>query len=111
MQSERMTHTSIDLLDLPPIACTLTVAEYRQRVADIGQIARDALRERRHIDGGARLTFEDIGDVRERLEGLVAAESQCCPFLAIRLTAADGRLVLEVTGPEPAAPIIEELFA
>jgi hypothetical protein len=29
----------------------------------------------------------------------------------MNLDAADGRLVLDVTGPELAAPIIEELFA
>jgi hypothetical protein len=49
--------------------------------------------------------------VRERLGGLVAAESACCPFLTLHFHAAGGRLVLEVTGPEAAAPIIEELFA
>ena len=49
--------------------------------------------------------------IRGRLEALVAAESECCPFLIFNLYATDPRLVLEVTGPEQAAPIIEELFA
>ena len=51
--------------------------------------------------------------IRGRLEALVAAESECCPFLIfnLNLAAADPRLVLEVTGPEQAAPIIDELFA
>ena len=106
-----MTQTTIDITDPAPIACSLTGAEYRKRVADTGQVAREALRDRRPIDGGAHLSFEESAAVRERLEALVAAESQCCPFLTMNLSAADGRLVLEVTGPELAAPIIEELFA
>jgi len=106
-----MTHTTIDLPDSPPIACSLTAADYRRRVDDTGQVARDALRERRPIDGGARLTFEETADTRRRLEAFVAAESTCCPFLTMDLRSADGRLVLDVTGPETAAPIIEELFA
>lgn len=52
----------------------------------------------------------NTADVRERLEAFVAAESECCPFLTMNLQAADGRLRLEVTGPELAGPIIEELF-
>jgi hypothetical protein len=106
-----MTHTTLEITDPTPIACSLTGAGYRKRVADTGQVARDALLERQPIDGGARLSFEETADVRERLEAFVAAESECCPFLAMNLRAADGRLVLEVTGPELAAPIIEELFA
>ena len=111
MHSDPMTHTTVDIPDSPSIACSLTVAGYRQRVADTGQVARDALRERRAIGGGARLTFEDTADVRRRLEAFIAAESACCPFLTMRLESNDGRLVLDVTGPELAAPIIEELFA
>jgi hypothetical protein len=111
VQHERMTHTTVQITDPTPIACSLPGAEYRERVAEIGQVARDALRDRRTIDGGARLSFDDTVDVRERLEALVAAESLCCPFLRIKLHAAGGELVLEVTGPEEAAPMIEELFA
>ena len=106
-----MTHTTIEITDPAPIACSLTGAEYRKRVADTGQVARDALRKRQPIDGGARLSFDASPEVRERLDAFAAAESECCPFLTMRLRATDGRLVLEVTGPELAAPIIEELFA
>ena len=40
------------------------------------------------------------------MEAFVAAESDCCPFLTMKL-----RLVLDVTGPAEAAPIVQELFA
>jgi hypothetical protein len=106
-----MTHTTIDITDGLPIDCSLTGADYRERVAHIRQLARDALVARCPIDGGARLTFEGTADVRQRLEAIVAAESICCPFLTMNLSSHQGQLVLEVTGPELAAPIIEELIA
>ena len=105
-----MTHTPIGIPN-PPIACSLTAAEYRQRVADTGDVAGQALRERRPIDGGQRLVFQETGDVRRRLEAFVDAESSCCPFLTMHLQSYGARLVLDITGPELAAPIIEELFA
>ena len=92
----------------PPIACTLTPAEYRRRADDIARLAHAALRDRRRIDGGVRLTFD--ATARERLAALVAAEAECCPFLTLDLRAAAGGLVLDVTGPAAAAPVIEELF-
>jgi hypothetical protein len=86
------------------IACALTAADQRRRTEEIHALARDALRDRRPIEGGVRLTFDPVA--RERLEALVAAESACCPFLTMDL-----RLVLDVTGPEAAAPIIAEFFS
>ena len=41
----------------------------------------------------------------------MAAEAACCPFLTLELRAAPGGLVLDVTGPDAAGPVIEELFA
>jgi hypothetical protein len=110
MHDDPMTHPTTEIPN-PPIACSLTAADYRQRVADTGDVAREALRERRPIDGGQRLVFQETGDVRGRLEALVEAESSCCPFLTMRLHSDGGRVVLDITGPELAAPIIEELFA
>ena len=92
----------------PPIACTLTGPQYRERAADIAHLARAALRDRRRIDGGVRLTFDAAA--RKRVEALVAAEAECCPFLTLDLRAVAGSLVLDVTGPAAAAPVIEELF-
>jgi MerR family transcriptional regulator, copper efflux regulator len=106
-----MSHTTGEITDPIPIACSLTAAEYRQRVDEAGAITQTALRERQPIHGGARLTFADIDDVHERLERFVAAESKCCPFLTMQLTTTGQEVVLEVTGPADAAPIIEELFA
>ena len=90
------------------IACSLGAADHRQRLAAFGALARAALLAREPIARGARLTF--AASARERVEALVAAEAECCPFLALDLRAGGDRLVLDVTGPAEAAPIIEELL-
>ena len=94
-----------------PIACSLTGADYRRRIADTDRVARAALLDRQTIDGGARLTFADGEETRAELEALIAAESSCCPFLTMQLRPAEGTLVLDVTGPDDAEPVIEEMFA
>lgn len=92
-----------------PIACTLSPDEYRQRADEIDALARDALVSREPIHGGARLTFADDG-LRPRLEDLVARETECCPFLTMELSSADGSLILDVTGPPEARPVVDQLF-
>jgi hypothetical protein len=105
-----MTHTTKRIPN-PPIACSLAATDYAQRVADTGDMAREALRERRPIDGGQRLVFQETSDVRRRLDAFVDAESSCCPFLTMRVHSDGAGLSLDITGPELARPIIEELFA
>ena len=90
------------------IACSLTAADHRQRLADLDELRHDALLNRTSIPGGKRLTF--AATARERVEAAIAAEAECCPFLTMDVHVADDRLVLDVTGPEEAAPIIEALL-
>jgi hypothetical protein len=94
-----------------PIACTLSAADYATRTEEIAELARHALRSREPIPDGARLTFDPGSDTERRLREIVAAEARCCAFLRMDLRAADDALVLDVTGPAEAAPIIAELFA
>ena len=93
-----------------PIACSLNASDYRRRADDIREIARRALRITRPIDGGVQLTFADAGGAHARLEALVAAEAACCPFLTLDLRRSGDELVLDVTGPEEAQPVIAEVF-
>jgi hypothetical protein len=90
----------------PPIACTLPAAELPARLALIERLEPLA---RAPIPGGARMRFaaEAEGRVRE----LVALESRCCAFLDFAVTRGDGAVVLDVTGPPDAQPVIEQLFA
>jgi hypothetical protein len=94
-----------------PIACTLSPADYAVRSEDVAALARRALRSREPIPHGTRLTFEASAETERRLREIVAAEARCCAFLRMDLHGADNALVLDVTGPAEAEPIIAELFA
>jgi hypothetical protein len=94
-----------------PIACTLTGADYAARMDQLAAIARDALRSREPIDGGARLVFDASDGTERTLRDVFAAEARCCSFLRFDLRRTGDTLEVEVTGPEAAKPIIAELFA
>jgi hypothetical protein len=96
---------------MPPIACTLNAADQAARAAETADLARRALRSRERIADGTRLTFAPGAETERRLRGLVAAEAECCPFLRLDLRPAPDALVLDITGPPEAEPIIAELFA
>lgn len=109
-------HTPDMALDAAPshpttIACSLTADQSRRRAAATGELAREALSDRQPVTGGLRLTFRDEPGVRQRLRAFADAESECCPFLAITLHTGEGDLVLDLTGPPEAQPIIAALFA
>jgi hypothetical protein len=94
-----------------PIACTLSAADYAARTEHIAEVARRALRSREPIPSGTRLTFEAGADTERRLRDVIAAEARCCPFLRMDLRPSADALILEITGPTGAEPIIAELFA
>ncbi len=68
-----------------PIACTLDRALLPQRVAEIAALARDGLQSVESTEGSAILRFRRDPVIRERLERIVAAESECCAFLDFTL--------------------------
>ena len=94
-----------------PIACTLSADDYATRRDDIARIARDSLRSREPLDGGARLTFAASDDTERELHAVIAAEGECCSFLRFDLRREADELRLDVTGADDAQPIIAELFA
>lgn len=94
-----------------PIACTLSPESLQGRLALIEALASDALLAHEPIAGGLRAHFRDGLGVEGRVRELAAAESACCAFLGFDVRR-DGRSVLlEVTGPAEAQPVIEEYFS
>ena len=94
-----------------PIACTLSAADYAARTEDTAELARRALRSREPIPHGTRLTFEASDETERQLRSVIAAEARCCAFLRMELHPTADALILEITGPTGAEPIIAELFA
>jgi hypothetical protein len=94
-----------------PIACSLTPGQYQSRTADLKALADRALRSREQTDHGERLTFEAGGEVERALRAAVAAEAACCAFLTMDLQRREDHLLLDISGPQEARPIIAELFS
>ena len=93
-----------------PIACTLTPDGMTARMALIDALAADGLLDRTPTDTGLRVRLRDTPDIEQRTRELVAAESRCCAFLDFELGREDGDLVLDISGPEDARPVIEHVL-
>jgi hypothetical protein len=94
-----------------PIACTLSGGDMTARLALIDALTADGLLERTTTDAGLRVRLRDTPEIEQRTRELVAAESDCCAFLDFRLARDAGDLVLDISGPEDARPVIEMFFA
>jgi hypothetical protein len=94
-----------------PIACTLTPGGMTARVALIEALTADGLLERTATETGIRVRLLDRTDIEQRTQELVAAESQCCAFLDFDLRRENGALLLDISGPDEARPVIEMFFA
>jgi hypothetical protein len=92
-----------------PIACSLSTTELRQRLAAIADLGRDALIELHAEPRQARLRFAAGAGVRSRLEAIVAAESECCAFLAFDISDEPDALVLTSDAPEGADVVLTGL--
>jgi hypothetical protein len=94
-----------------PIACTLTPDRMTARLALIDALSAEGLIGRTPTDAGLCVRLRDTPEIERRTRELVAAESECCAFLEFELRHDDGDLVLEISGPEDARPVIELFFA
>ncbi|HTV02322.1 MAG TPA: hypothetical protein VMF13_17370 [Luteitalea sp.] len=90
------------------IACTLLPTEYRQRIAEIASLSRDALRgvEQR----GLVLDLHYAPEAVERVRTLVSQEQACCGFLHFELREGDDDVQLLVTMPPSAVDTVPELL-
>jgi hypothetical protein len=87
-----------------PIACSLTPAQLSERREDFAKLAADALLQTRSADGAkAELVFAAGKSVRDRLQAIVAAEAECCPFLSMQLRDGADTITLEILAPDGAA--------
>jgi hypothetical protein len=94
-----------------PIACSLSSTDYVERIDQLAALRRDALLDRSPVEGGQRLVFVDAPGIEAALRAAMEAEATCCSFLSLTLERDGSRLLLDVTGPETAQPLIAELFA
>ena len=93
------------------IACTLSPDGMTARLALIDALAAEGLLERTVTTAGLRVRLRDTPEIEQRTRALVAAESACCAFLDFNLGRQDGDLVLDISGPADARPVIDMFFA
>jgi MerR family transcriptional regulator, copper efflux regulator len=93
-----------------PIACSLTAGDMAGRETQFDELARDALLARRDLPDGVRVRLRHTPDIERRTRELIAAEERCCPFLTFHVRRHDSEMELDITGPKPARPIIDEFF-
>lgn len=90
------------------VACTLTAGEIPDRVAAWKNVVA-GVASRDPIADGFRLVLADDAPIGEIVE-LARAEQKCCAFFSFALTIDSRGVALEITAPEEAAGLIEELF-
>ena len=74
-------------------------------------IGRDGLIAVEAKHGRAVLRFRSDTGIRERLAAVVAAEAECCAFLAMTLREESGALALAIEAPAGAEPVLGEIVA
>ena len=97
-----------DTDEKPPVACTLTGADFAQRTAWIRQLASDHLGAVRRTPLSLELTYAPAAAAKVR--DMVRKEQVCCAFLTFELREAAEGIHLTVTAPEEAREAVDMLF-
>ena len=95
----------------PPIVCSLTAAELPARLAEIRAVGEHALLSSRQTTDGAVLRLRPGAGTRTRVEALLQAEEECCPFLAFELSEREDAIVLTIRSPEDGRAVVQDLVA
>lgn len=96
------------IVEASPIACTLAPGAFKDRLAWIATLNKDALRKYARRDLVLELSY--ALEARERVHEMVRNEQACCAFLAFELREAGNEIRLTVTAPETAREAADALF-
>lgn len=91
-----------------PIACTLGAEDFKQRTADIRELARRALRDSKRTPLSLTLTYAP--EAADELRVLMAKEQECCPFLTFGLKQTADAVELAIIAPPSAREAADALF-
>jgi len=94
-----------------PIVCSLSATELPVRLAQMADLGRAALLDAGHDERRAQVRFAAREGVRERVQAIADAESECCAFLTMRVSDVADTVVLSIEAPPGAEVVVEELVA
>lgn len=92
----------------PPLVCTLSAGEFRERLDWTTDLNRAGLLDARRDGRYLVLTYR--ADQADRVREMIRQESQCCGFLGYDLAEARETLILTITAPDSAADILDAIF-
>jgi hypothetical protein len=96
------------MTEAPPIACTLAPGDFKERLAWIGALTRDALRSHERRDLALDLRYAP--EAAERVREMVRNEQACCSFLTFDVREDPNEIRLTITAPEAARGAVDMLF-
>jgi hypothetical protein len=95
--------------DPEPIACTLGEGDLRRRLDEIAALGAESLLGHEETGEGHVLRFRSDESTRRRLEKIVTAEAECCPFLELEIDERDQALLLALAAPGDGRAVADEL--
>jgi hypothetical protein len=102
MESEQAT------ISETPIACTLSAGDYKERLAEIAKLARDALWSYKRDGLILRLRYDAV--FADRVKEMVRREQDCCAFLTFELREQGREILVTVSASEKARVAAEVMF-
>ena len=93
----------------PPIACSLSAPELRERLDAIAALGRAGLIAAERDGAGVVLRFQRC--TRPELAAIVAAEAECCAFLSMDLHDEPDAAVLRIEAPAGAESLLRDLVS
>ena len=97
------------MADELPIACSLDAGSLRARLRRLAELGERSLLGSQGGSGRHRLRFRNDPQTRAALDEAVAAETECCPFLALSVGRGAGELILSIEAPAGGEAIADEL--
>jgi hypothetical protein len=94
-----------------PIACTLEAGEMAERGREMEALARAALLRRTRTGNSLQLIFRRTPQVEAGIASLVQRERQCCSFLTFEVKSGGDEVVLDISGPADAQPVLDAIYA
>jgi hypothetical protein len=101
-----------DPCDSEPIACSLTIAEFRDREATLLAQFKSAVIETEELQNGYAFRLPGDGERIRLVTELIVAERECCPFLAFEVAALRnmGPVIVRMTGPAGTTEFLKALL-